>query len=188
MTGGSWKSKTQLSLTAQNLLPNTTTPISQALSPTTQQTMPFGTGPGTASILVSGSYVLPPGGSLTLDLFGGSLLDMTGSATLFRLLRAYSIWIASGGDAAGVTIGNAGSNPHPLFFGSTSATKTIYPGGPEEAGGTGVGEGVAVTATARNVLLTNNSPTKTVTVVVNFAGTQCVPGVPMGLLLGLTYP
>lgn len=187
MTGGSWKLQSSLTLVGQNLLPNTTQPLTQQLNPTAAQSLPYGTGVGTASIIVSQSYVISAGATLTLDLYDGSLTDIAGSAAAFRLLRAYAIAIAGGGDSAGVTIGNAGSNPHPLFFGATSATKTIYPSSDSDGGGNSAGVGVAVTATVRNVKLVNNGAVP-VTVSVNFAGTQAVAGVPMGLLLALTYP
>jgi hypothetical protein len=188
MTGGSWKIQSSLALSGQNQLPNTTAPVGLSLSPSVINSLPYGTGVGTASIIAALSYVLAPSASITINLFDGSINDMSGTAANFRLLRAYAIWISSGGDTSGVTVGNAGSNPHPLFFGATGQTKTIYPGGPEDGGGGQTIPGVAVTSSACNVKITNNSPMAFATVAVNFAGTQCVPGAPLGMLLGLTYP
>lgn len=188
MTGGSWKLQTALAISGQNLLTNTVAPVALSATPTASQSLVYGTGAGTLTIITNNTYVIGPSGTLTLNLFDGSMTDMAGATAPFRLLRGYSIFVQSGGDSTGVTIGNAGSNPHPLFFGATSATKTIYPGGPDDSGGTGVGTGVAVTSTVANVKIVNNSPSAFVTVVVTFTGTQCVTGVPMGLGLLLTYP
>lgn len=188
MTGGSWRVTTQLSLTGQNQLPNTTAPVALSLNPTATHSLPYGTGVGTASIVVSNAYLLAPGASVTLNLFDGSLTDMSGATAAFRLLRGYSIFVSDGGDTAGVSIGGAASNEHPLFSGGATYAKTVYPGGPDDSGGGGTIAGVAVTSSACNVLITNNSPTAFATVTASFAGTQCVSGVPIGLALALTYP
>ena len=187
MTGGSWKSQTALTLTGQLQVANAPLPLAQSLAPNAIQSLPYGTGVGTASIVVSQTYLLAAGSSVTLNLYDGSLLDVTNAAAAMRLLRAYAIWISAGGDSAGVTIGNAGSNPHPLFFGATTSTKTIYPSSEGDGSGNSVGAGVVVSATACNVKLQNNGAVP-VTLSVNFAGTQAVSGVPMGLSLLFTYP
>jgi len=185
MTGGAWKSTTSLAVSGQTLLPNTAAPVGLSRGPSAVAALPYGTGPGTASQIVSLTYVLAPGSSVTLNLFDGSLKDMAGDQANLRLLRAYAIWISAGGDASGVTVGNAGADPHPLFGGSGAQTKTVYPNGEPDGGGGGTI--TPVTPSACNVKIANNSPTAFATVEVNFAGTQCVPGAAMGPL-GCVYP
>lgn len=188
MTGGKWQQQTILGLQGQNQLINTASPVTQSANPIATETLPYGTGPGTVSIIIAGSYLLTAGATVTVNLFDGSTNDITGSGATLRLLRAYAIWISAGGDTSGVTIGNAGSNPHPLFWGSTATTKTIYPAGAEDAGGGSTIVGVAVTSSACNVKIVNNGAVP-VTVLANFGGTQCVSGVPSGFPnLLFTYP
>jgi hypothetical protein len=189
MTGGSWQLQTALTLSGESLKLNAPAAVSQALAPVTRQTLSHGTGTTTGSgkfgVAVAKSYGIAPGGTVTVNLYDGTLTDLFNDAANFRLLQSYAIWISSGGDEDGVTVGNADTNGHPLFFGSASHTKTVYPSSPADGGGSDAG--VAVTSSACNVKLVNNGAV-TAVVGVYFAGSSAVGGVPIGMLLGLTYP
>lgn len=189
MTGGSWQSSFGLRLAGKSLgsgniaynRANPTRAISQVLG--------FGNGSGTMNQMVLMERSLGPGASETLDLYDGSsnnpqLLDVMNDVVTFRTLRSAAFWILDGGDTAGVTIGNAGSNAHPLWWGGTTPTQTIYPSSGPLAGGQQAG--VAVTATVRNVKVVNNGAV-IVTYLVAFAGSINITGMAMGVL-GLTYP
>ncbi len=185
MTGGSWRAQTALTLAGENLLPFATQAIAISLQPNVTQTMLYGTGSGTISGLIARSYPLAPGTSVTLNLFDGSLTDVAGGTVNWRLLRGYSVWISANGDSGGVTVGNADTNAHPLFFGATTHTKTVYPSGGADGGGSP--DGITIDSSACNVKIVNNGAVAA-TVSVNIAGTNAVGGAPMGLFPMLTYP
>lgn len=150
----------------------------------TISTLGFGSGEGSLAVIVDQVRGLTAGASETLDLYDGSLLDVHEDPAEFRVLREYAVWVVSGGDTDGLTIGQAGANPHPLFWIGTTPGKTIYPGGIGDAGTDP--SGVAVTATVRNLKLTNNGAVA-LTYRIYLAGGHGMPGVAMGPL-GLTYP
>jgi hypothetical protein len=189
MTGGQWQSSLGLRLSGKSLgsgniaynRANPTRAISQVLG--------FGNGSGTMNQLILMERSLGPGLSETLDLYDGStnnpaFIDILGSNVAFRTLRGIAFWILDGGDTAGVTIGNAASNAHPLWWGGTTPTQTIYPSSGGMSGGQQAG--VAVTSSVRNVKVLNNGAVS-VTYIVAAAGAINVGGGAMGVL-GLTYP
>jgi len=153
------------------------------------QVLGFGTAASQCNQIVLMERSLGPGLSETLDLYDGSsnsppLIDIVNANVALRTLRSATFWILDGGDSAGVTVGNAASNAHPLWWGGTTPTQTIYPESGPLSGGQQVG--VAVTATVRNVKVLNNGAVS-VTYLVALAGSLNVSGGAMGVL-GLTYP
>lgn len=160
-------------------------------NPTDQisQVLGFGTGEDTMSQIVLQTRSLGPGASETLDLYDGStnvpaFVDILNDAATFRVIRGFAMWIDDGGDDSGVTVGNAASNANTLWWGGTTPTQTIYPGGAPMAGGSDAG--VAVTTSARNLKVLNNGA-ESVTYTIAVAGSTAVSGAAMGVL-GLTYP
>lgn len=149
------------------------------------QSLGYGTGSATVTLVVARTAGLGSGASETLNLFDGSLLDVFDKAANFRTLRGVALWVESGGSTSGLTIGAASSNAHPLFFGATTHTATVYPDGPAFTMGSPAG--VAVTSTSCNVKLLNNASVQTRYSLV-FIGSESVSGVPIGLALALTYP
>jgi hypothetical protein len=183
MRSGSWALATTLSIVGEHLFANATEPVNEALAPDALQSLPYGTGAGCVTHVVAHEYTLGVGASVTLDLYDGSLADVFGVASPLRVLRGWAIWVHSGGDTSGVTVGNAGSNPHPLGFGSATYTKSIYPGGAAEAGGP---KDIAVTATVRNVKIQNASAVAAV-VRVFLGGSSTASGEAAGPP-GIVYP
>lgn len=185
MTGGSVVVSADARLTARQVLPNQGATQTTAFAGSADGRLAYGTGEGTVSLAVCQTRGLGPGASETLDLFDGSLADVFGVAAGFRVLRAYALWVdPETGDAGGLTVSGGASNPHTLFMGGTAPTKTVYPGGPADVGGSPAG--VAVTSAARTVKLTNNSSTD-LTYTIVLAGSPAAGGSPVGLLLSLTY-
>src|SRR5690242_5604778 len=117
MTGGTWTLSASLNVTASQLFAAGAVTIPYTSQDSAAWTLTFGTGNGSANLVVSQLRSLLAGANETLNLNGG-LNDIFGVAAAFRTLRAYAFRIASGGDTSGVTVGNAGANPHPLFHGS----------------------------------------------------------------------
>jgi hypothetical protein len=154
MTSGTWIGYAGAQVQAGKLPANalTTLPFGSAVGP--QFSLAYGTGSGQADLYVVQFRTLAFGAAETLDLYAGTVLDVFGDAAAFRTLRQVVLWVYAGGDAAGVTVGNAAANPHPLFFGATTQTWGIYPSGPGLVGGSLAG--VAVSTTARNLKVLNN--------------------------------
>lgn len=189
MTGGAWQSSVGLRLSGQALGGGNLAPDRANKSVATSQILGFGTAAGQMNQLVLQERSLGPGGSETLDLYDGStnnpaLIDIMRDNVRLRMLRSACFWILDGGDAAGVTVGDAASNPHPLWFGADDQTQTIYPSSGPMTGGQQ--DGIAVTSGIRNVKVTNNGAVS-VTYLVALAGSINVGGGAMGVL-GLTYP
>jgi hypothetical protein len=112
---------------------------------------------------------LAAGASKTYDLYGGTdLPDLFGDPAPLRTLRAVAVVIESGGDAAGVKVGNA-ATPCGLFFGTATDTQLIFPNGPSFLQGSPAG--VAVTAGANNLKVQNLGAVP-VTVTVHAAGVK----------------
>jgi hypothetical protein len=124
-----------------------------------EQDVAFGTASGQGDLFCAGDFDLAPlgmGGTKTFDLFAGTdFKDLFGQTAAFRKLKAIFVGIVTGGDTAGVTIGNAGASPLGVWFGAVGSTWTIYPGGVPFVGGQPAG--VTVDNTHKNVLLTNGS-------------------------------
>lgn len=164
LTAGTLQVTVQARISGANIAPQGTVGTPTIASPawegsaTGQQTFSFGTTSGKCDILCMADYSLAASGgadAVTIDLYANGLPNVFGGDADFRKLRAVTVAIVSGGDAAGVTIGNAASNAHQLFFGADDQTWTIYPSGTPLAGSSNAG--VTVDATHRNVLITNNS-------------------------------
>jgi hypothetical protein len=134
------------------------------------ETISFGTGSGQCDIYCAGDFTLNAGASVTWDLFTGTdFKDVFGQTAAFRKLKALFVGITSGGDTAGVTVGNAASDVLELWFGAATSTWTIYPSGAPMIGGQPAG--LTVDATNKNVKILNNGAVA-VTVRVILAGSS----------------
>ncbi len=143
-------------IAAQGTAPATITSPSAGAVGTGQEQFDYGTASGQCDILCAADYLMTTGASLTLDIYTGTdLPNVFGGTAPFRKLKAVFLGVLSGGDAAGVTIGNAASNGNALFFGAQNDTWTVFPGGVPLQGSSPAG--VTVDATHKNVLIHNNS-------------------------------
>lgn len=134
------------------------------------QVLSYGTSTAQADILCSGDFTLTAGSSVTLDLYTGTdFKDVFGATAALRKLKSIELHIVTGGDTAGVTIGNAASNGTALFFGANTQTWTIYPSGAPFMGGSPAG--VAIGSTTKNLKVLNNGAIS-VTVRLVIAGTS----------------
>ncbi len=191
MTGASWQMNMSLRLAGQYLAPGNVRPAKANVADQISQVMGYGTGSDQMTQILLQDRTLGAGASELLDLYDGTtnspqLRDIGGwEAIAFRNIKGFSLWISDGGDTAGVTVGAAGSNPNTLWFGGTTPTQTVYPGGAAMSGGSDAGK--AVTTSARYVKVLNNGAVQ-VTYTVAIGGVQTVGGSPMGMMLLLTYP
>lgn len=153
--------------------PTLALPLASALG-TGEQSISFGTASGQCDIYCAADYALTVSGgatpSVTLDLFGGTLLNLFGGASVFAKLKSAFIGIVSGGDVSGVTIGNAATNQLGLWFGAVTNTWTIYPDSPPLVGGQQAG--LTVDGTRRNLKIANASAAVVVAVRVILAGSS----------------
>lgn len=107
-------------------------------------------------------------GGLVLDSGGatvGTLIDVTGVAALFQTVMAVQVQLVSG---AGVRLGGAATDPHPLWWGGTAPTHDIGTGGPPFSAGDAAGR--AVTSTARRLRVLNLDGTNPATYRVGLGG------------------
>lgn len=124
------------------------------------------TGSNKINEVSSGILTIAEGSSATLNL--QSLTDMFGTAGIvlvrlkkyfFKLLSAIDDSLA-GTACSSVTIGNAGSDPHLLNMGGTTPTQTLLgsatTNGDQISYASADADGLAVSATVKNVLVTNN--------------------------------
>ncbi len=131
----------------------------------------YGTTTGKVDIIVVQPRTLTATTGETLDLYGGSLLDVLRASAPFRKLRSLAIWITSGGDTAGLTVGDDGviASPNQLFFGGVAMRQIVYPSGPAMLGGSPAG--TTVDNTHKNVKVLNNGAVS-VTYMLCLAGTS----------------
>lgn len=118
------------------------------------QSIAYGTSSGQADIVCYQTRTMLAAATLTLDLYTGTdLLDIFGDTAAFRKIKQLAVWVASGGDAAGVVVGGAASNAWAAFFSDASDKHKVFPSGLPYLGGSPAG--VAVGTTTKNLLLTN---------------------------------
>lgn len=137
-----------------------------------QEALAFGTASGQVNLIVAQDRTLAASSSETLDLYGSTtpLADIFGANALFRHIKYIAIYIVSGGDVNGLSIGGAASNPFLGPLGGTTPTLLVYPNGP----GFQVGEptaGWAVTTSAGQLKLANESSSVSVTYRLVIGGT-----------------
>jgi hypothetical protein len=115
---------------------------------------------GRANAGVMGILTIAAGGSATLNL--QNLFDLLGNPVSLVRLKAFRFRLLSTSDDAvagtacgGVTIGNAPANANALELGSPASVRTLPNGGESLYRDPGAG-GIAVSASACNVLFTNN--------------------------------
>lgn len=178
LTAGTMQITVQARISGASIAPQGTAASPTISSPTAeatvsgQQSFSFGTASAKCDILCMADYTLAASGGaddVTIDLYDNGLPNLFGGDADFRKLKGITVAVLSGGDAAGVTIGNAASNPHQLFFGAVDQTWDIFPSGSPFAGSSNAG--VTVDATHRNLLITNNGAVA-VTVRVALGGTS----------------
>lgn len=189
MTNGQWQSSMGLRLSGKALGSGNITAVRANPTRATSQVLGFGTAEGQCNQIILMERSLGPGLSENLDLYDGStcspaLIDIVNETVALRTLRSACFWILDGGDDAGVTIGGAASNAHPLWWLGTTPRQVIYPDSGPMTGGQQAG--VVVTSTSRNVKVLNNGAVS-VTYLVALAGSLNVSGGAMGVM-GLTYP
>ncbi len=176
MNAGTWRTTTGFKLQASDLPPGASSRNRVNVGDGSVQAFAYGVGPDNRFDLpIDELRVIAAGSSLTLDLFGGvDLLDRFRRGANIRSVKDVLIRIESGGDTNGVRIGGAGSNAWLANFGTTADTWDIFPSGPPFQAG--LPTGIAVTATSKNLLLTNRSGTTAVTVSIRIAGSAAVTG------------
>jgi len=157
MTAGSWRLTTALNVVGINAFSGSVNPPKTKDSVAQIQALLFGVTDNNVDQVIFLNRTLAASASDLLNLFDGSLPDITGTAAPMRHLKGVMAWIVSGGDASGVTVGDTGAiaNPMPLFFGGTHPNQTIYPSGPPLLGGENI-TGVVVSNTVKNLNITNN--------------------------------
>lgn len=111
---------------------------------------------------------LAAAGTATIDL--QALDSPDGGSGTVSLTTLHACYIQITSTTGKLTIGNASTNGHALDFGAVTHTRTILPGGPGHAVGDPSGTGYAVSASVKNVLLTNSHGSETVDYVAYFAG------------------
>lgn len=153
MTGGKYRLATAIKATGEYTPPGASRPTRVNPAESVVQALSFGTGPGEVVEVIDLSFVLDGGTSRTLNMADGSLTNVLGISAPLAKLRSFAAWVASGGDSAGVKVAPGASNGNSLWWGGTTPTKTIYPLGPPELGGSG--DGVTVSTAAANVTFTN---------------------------------
>jgi hypothetical protein len=131
-----------------------------------RQALAYGTASGQFDRLYRASHTLAAGASVTLNLYDGSLSDVLGQTAPFRELRSVMVWVASGGDAAGVDVGSDGvvADPLPLPLKGTNPRVTVFPDGPPALLGSPAG--VAVGTSTKNLKITNSGAVEAVVGVV----------------------
>lgn len=190
MTGGSLQVAVGVKVVGIGVRPgtapnNTIQPPPIVVTGGATQSLAFGARTSRIDSPCVGEFVVNAGSSLTLDLYAGDLPDVNGQPVALRLVKSIVVVIISGGDASGLRIGGAASNEWIGYFAAAGNKKDIFPGGPPFADGSPAG--VAVTSTARNFKIENLGAVNA-QVRVYAGGNVVAGGVPIGLLLGLTYP
>ncbi len=163
LTAGALNVSASVNVTGATIAPQGTASSNSLSSPTANasgsggQSTVFGTtNAGECDILCAGEFTLASAATLTLDLYVGTdFKNLFGQTAAFRKLRSIVVAISSGGDAAGLRIGNAASVPCGLFFGAVTQTWTIFPSGPPFLGGSPAG--VTLTTMAKNLMIENTS-------------------------------
>jgi hypothetical protein len=171
VTSGSWRLTTSVKAQGTTLPTGGVKAVPMSVPTGQTQTLGYGTASGQCNLQVVTKATLAAGASTTLDLYGGSVLDIFGAAAAFRELRAVVVWVESGGDSTGVVVGDDGvvTNPAPLFLSGTTPRVTVYPSGPAFSAGSPAG--ATVDATHKNLKITNAGAVA-VTVVVALSGSN----------------
>ena len=150
-------------------------------------TLEHGTGSGFIDHTTISDRAIPAGSSVTWDLYTGTdLLGPAGETCAFRIVRQVKIVIVEGG-LSGVRVGGASSNEWVAWFAAAGDMVDIYAGGPPFWQGDPLA-GKTVDSATKNLKVENLSTTAEVIVRVMVTGTVVTGGMPMGLLLSLTYP
>ena len=135
---------------------------------------------GGADEIVSFLQVIAPSGSATINLQSiTNILQQVGIALArvkgykIRLLAASgrgAVDAVNGTACSSIQVGNAGSNPHRLELGADAHTYRINNGGSHQHFDHSAAGFAVVTATARNVLITNNDAAVAAAVQVTLVG------------------
>ena len=188
MNGGSWRIGVTTEVKGEKSLGTTGITVPLTVRESSSATLSYGTASGYMNVEAVIAQGIPAGASHTFDLFDGSVTDVYEDAANFRYVQSFTFRVTSGGDSSGLSLTGGASNPHGLFWTGTAGTstgQTVYPSGPPASGGGSAG--AAVTSTARTLRVTNLGAVEAEYELI-LVGSISVPGVPMGLLLTLTYP
>lgn len=149
------------------------------------QSLTFGTASGQFDTPAVKSVVLGAGASVTYDLYTGSdILQLDGSAAPFRTVKYVGVFILSGGDASGISVGGAASNAWGAFFADASDIAKHFPSGvPFQQSSPA---GVSVGSSTKNFNIANNGAVD-VTLGVVVAGNLLLGGMWTGFWGFLTY-
>jgi len=119
---------------------------------------------GGANSVVNTIVTIAASGTATLNL--QSLTDVINGASVWVRLKTFVFWLlgttddsVNGTTCSSVSIGNAGSNGCPLDMGAIANTRTLTTNsgyGDWTAYGTNSAAGITVSASVKNVLITNN--------------------------------
>lgn len=170
MTGGTWTLSTAIRATGLLTPANQPTGSRISLSDAIGQTLTYGTTAGKADIVCFQTRTLATVTAATYDLYTGTdLLDIFGDTAAFRKIKSLMVWVDSGGDAAGVTVGGAAADAWVAFFGNINDVWTVFPSGPPLLGGSPAG--VAVGSGTKNLKILNNGAVSVV-VGIAIAGTS----------------
>lgn len=153
MTGGHWQFSASVRCRSSHLAAGAIKADTVSAAKGDTSLLSYGTGSGKVDLIVATSVALGPDGTVTWDLYASSFADLNNLSANFRSVKSLFVRIADGGDTSGVQFGGAGSNPWLGSFGDTSDKVTIFPDGPPFV--MGKPAGIAVTATSRNLLVTN---------------------------------
>lgn len=110
---------------------------------------------------------LAAGASEELILNNGSLADPSTDPVTFATLKAVGVSVTSA--TGSVRVGNAGTNPHALWFGGATHTWDVAAGGPPLVG---AGSDKAVTSGANRVRVLNLDGSNPVTYQILLAGVK----------------
>lgn len=114
----------------------------------------FGTAAGQCDLEVCQDRTLAATTAATYDLFTGTdLKDLAGFTAALRNVRYFAVFIISGGDAAGVRIGGAGTNEWVGAFAAAGDMRKIWPGGLPHQDFNNAG--LAVGTTTKNLKIEN---------------------------------
>ena len=158
MNTGTWRVTTGIKVQSSSMPAGTNSRERANFGDGVVSDLAYGVGEDRYDIGVDVIRTIAVSGTLTIDLFGGvDLLDKFSRGANFRLIKSLWIGVESGGDSNGVRIGAAVSDAWLANFGATTHTWDVFPDGPPWLIGSPAG--LVVSATSKNLLLTNQSTT-----------------------------
>jgi hypothetical protein len=139
------------------------------------------TSPNGANELYSAVIQIAASGTATINVQSFTdVLGQTGAASAMARLKTMKMWLlgtgqtspdgsVSGTACSGITVGNAGSNPHPMFL-TVAATTFTLNNASSISWDDGSANGVPASATVKNILITNLDASNAANVVLTIGG------------------